>query len=195
MLLQAKSDVSDVQRRIANGEDSQKLRDMLKGMTKRIAGYEKELAAAAAERKAAETKVAEDNAKKAAGGGEARRAEKRPPKKERAPLPDDLELPCCDCNNSFTFTGKDQLFFQKQGWPAPPRCFDCREAKKSAKPKGITITCGQCSKGFFFSEAKARVFEEKKYPQPKWCVTCRADRKADYAKKSEAGSQKSKGSA
>jgi hypothetical protein len=188
LLLQAKSDFSDIQRRMANGEDTPKIRDLFKGMAKRITGYEKEIADAQAKSKVAE----ESKAKKAAGesgSGYRRNQEERPPKNERSPLPDDLELPCSDCTNSFTFTGKDQLYFQRNNWNAPLRCADCRLAKqekKSAKPNGVTITCGKCSKGFFFSDAKARVFEEKNYPQPKWCTACRNERKATFAKSTKA---------
>ena len=186
LLLQAKSDFSDIQRRIANGDDTPKIRELLTGTKKRIAGYEKEIADAQI-KASAERKLAQESKDKKAAGGD--RRDERAPKKERSPLPDDLELPCSDCTNSFTFTGKDQLYFQRNNWNAPLRCTDCRLAKqekKSAKPNGVTITCGKCSKGFFFSDAKARVFEEKKFPQPKWCVTCRGERKAAFAKATEA---------
>jgi hypothetical protein len=177
LLLQAKSDFSDIQRRIANGDDTPKIHDLLTGMKKRIAGYEKEIADAQTQQKLAQ----ESKDKKAAGGD---RRDERAPKKERAALPDDLDLPCSDCTNSFTFTGKDQIYFQRNNWNAPLRCPDCRLAKqekKNAKPKGSTITCAKCSNGFFFSDAKAQVFKEKNYPNPKWCVSCRGERKAAFA--------------
>ncbi len=173
MLIQAKSDRDDCLHRLSVGEDSQKLRDLLAGATKRIAKLEKEIAQqeakAEAERKAAQEKAAEVKGKKAAGGGEYR---KQKPKGDRPALPEDFDLPCADCGGSFPFTGKDQVFFQKQGWSQPSRCADCREAKKSAKPTGTDLTCCDCESTFFFSDAKARIFEEKGWEQPKRCHDC-----------------------
>ena len=177
MLIQAQSDRDDALHRLSVGEDSQKLRDLLAGATKRISKLEKEIAheeaKALAEQKAAQEKAAAEKqnnskGKKAAGGGGDRRGDKA----ERAPLPEDLELPCVDCGSAFPFTGKDQVFFQKQGWSQPSRCADCREAKKTAKPTGTDLTCCDCENTFFFTDAKARVFEEKGWEQPKRCPSC-----------------------
>ena len=169
-IMWAESDRDDALHRLSVGEDSQKVKDLLANATKRITKFQKQLEAEAAkmdaERKAAQEKAAEDRGKKAAGGG------KQKPKGDRAPLPEDLELPCVDCGSAFTFTGKDQVFFQKQGWSQPSRCADCREAKKAAKPTGTELTCGDCKVVFFFSDGKARVFEEKGWEQPKRCHDC-----------------------
>ena len=181
-LLQAKSDRDDCLHRLSVGEDSPKLRELLAGVTKRIAKLEKEIAQeeakAIAERKAAQEKAdnAKDKGKKAAGGGGYERNQK--PKGDRPPLPEDQELPCVDCGSGFTFTGKDQVFFEKQGWSQPSRCSDCREAKKSAKPTGTDLTCGDCESTFFFSDAKARIFEEKGWEQPKRCHDCSVSHKS-----------------
>lgn len=176
MLLDAQSQRDDALHRMAVGEDSQRVKDLLAGANKRIVKLQKEIAKQEAEadakRKAEKEKAAEVNnkhAKKAAHGGD------RP---ERAPLPEDLEFPCVDCGSTFPFTGKDQVFFQKQGWTAPSRCADCREAKKSAKPTGTDLTCGDCKVVFFFSDGKARVFEEKGWEQPKRCHDCSVSHKS-----------------
>lgn len=170
MLLAAQDDRADALRRISVGEDTQKVRDLLAGATKRIAKLEKDIAQqeakAVADRKLAEEKAEANKGKKSAGV-------ERKPKQERPPLPEDVELPCTDCGSAFPFTGKDQVFFSKQGWAQPARCADCREAKKSAKPTGVTITCGDCSVQFLFTDAKARVFEEKGWAAPKRCRDCK----------------------
>jgi hypothetical protein len=170
-LMWAQDDRDDALRRISVGEDTQRVKDLLANANKRIAKLQKEMAEqeakAEAERKASEAKR-EANAKKSAGGGG---RGNRPPK-ERAPLPEDLELPCVDCGSAFPFTGKDQVFFTKQGWTQPSRCADCREAKKSAKPTGTELTCGDCKVVFLFSDGKARVFEEKGWDVPKRCHDC-----------------------
>ena len=177
MLLNAQDDRADALRRISVGEDTQKVRELLAGATKRIAKLEKEIAQqeakAEADRKASQAKAeatAERNAKGKKSAGGAGRGDR--PRQERAPLPEDLELPCVDCGSAFPFTGKDQVFFSKQGWSQPSRCADCREAKKSAKPTGVTIKCADCPTEFFFTDAKARVFEEKGWDVPKRCHDC-----------------------
>jgi len=173
MLLAAQDDRADALRRISVGEDTQKVKDLLAGANKRIAKIEKDIATqeakALADREAAEAKRQATNAKKSAGGAG---RNDRPPKKERDPLPEDIELPCADCGGAFSFTGKDQLFFTKQGWTQPSRCADCREAKKSAKPTGTQLDCGDCKVKFFFSDAKSRIFEEKGWVAPKRCRDC-----------------------
>jgi hypothetical protein len=167
LILQAKSDRDDVLHRISVGEDTPRVRDLLAGATKRLKKLENDLEAekakAQSQRMAAQEK-ADHKTKKAAGGGEQR--------KPNPPLPEDFDLPCVDCGGSFPFSGKDQVFFQKQGWSEPSRCSDCREAKKSAKPAGKELTCGGCKVIFLFSDGKARVFEEKGWAEPKRCRDC-----------------------
>ena len=167
LILQAKSDRDDVLHRISVGEDTPRVRDLLAGATKRLKKLENDLEAekakAQTKRQAAQEK-ADQKSMKAAGGGEQR--------KPNPPLPEDFDLPCVDCGGSFPFSGKDQVFFQKQGWSEPSRCSDCREAKKSAKPAGKELTCGGCKVIFLFSDGKARVFEEKGWAEPKRCRDC-----------------------
>lgn len=168
----AQSDREDALHRLSVGEDTQKVRDLLANATKRITKLQKQLEAETAkqdaERKEAAAK-AEEKGKKAAGGGGYRNQK---PKSDRPALPEDVDLTCCDCASAFPFTGKDQVFFQKQGWEQPLRCADCREAKKTAKPTGTDLTCCDCEGSFFFSDAKARVFEERGWEQPKRCHDC-----------------------
>jgi hypothetical protein len=187
-LMWAQSDRDDALRRISAGEDSQKVKDLLAGANKRIVKIQKEM-------EKEETEAQAKRQAEAAKKPKAARADERP-KKERPGLPADQELPCVDCASSFTFTGKDQLFFQKQGWTQPTRCADCREAKKSAKPSGKELDCGVCKVKFFFSDGKARVFEEKGWAAPKRCRDClRAKHEKKDVASVKSGSQKAAGNA
>src|ERR1051325_10105770 len=44
----------------------------------------------------------------------------------------DKTLTCVDCGAQFTFTARDQAFYQERGYSAPRRCRDCRDKRKSA---------------------------------------------------------------
>jgi hypothetical protein len=175
-LLQARDDRDDALRRISIGEDTQKVRDLLAGANKRITKLEAqmktEVAAAEAKRQAAADKAAKDNDKR----GPRQDGGKRKPSGDRPPLPEDQDVSCQDCSNCFSFSGKDQVFYAKNGWNPPVRCADCREAKKNAKPSGTSIPCVDCKTEFFFTAAKARVFETKGWAAPKRCNGCRAKR-------------------
>lgn len=182
MLLAAQDERDECLHRLSVGEDSQKLRDLLAGATKRIAKLEKEIAQqeakADAERKAAQQKADDAKAKKASGGGGQRKEKGKKESGDRPPLPDDFDLSCTDCGCSFAFTGKDQVFFQKQGWSQPSRCADCREAKKNVKPSGKELSCADCKVVFLFTDGKARVFEEKGWAEPKRCHDCSVTHKS-----------------
>lgn len=171
-LLQTKSDLNDLQRRISVGEDTPKLRSLVNGMKKKIEQLEKQLQG----EKAVVPKVA-----KGPAGPPRGRYEDNKPKKALPPLPADMDLTCCDCTNCFVFSGKDQVFFKKMTWKDPSRCPDCREARKNKKPAGKSITCGDCGTEFFFSEGKQKQFAEKKWDEPKWCQPCKVSRKAKWA--------------
>ncbi len=171
-LLQAKSDLADLQRRISVGDDTPKVRSLVNGVKKQIAILEKRYADEQASQKqkaAAEVKPQRREAPR-------KEREERPKK----PLFEDMDLTCCDCTNCFVFTGKDQAFFTKNDWKAPTRCPECREARKNKKPAGKTIVCGECGVGFFFSEAKQKKFAEMKWEDPKWCHPCKIARKAKW---------------
>ena len=173
-LLQARSDRDDALHRMSVGEDTPRVKQLLASANKRIATLEKQMATenAAAKQRAADTaaKTAHDAAKKNNRNGGQRND--RAPRGDRPPLPEDMELSCCDCSNPFTFSGKDQLFFTKNNYSAPVRCPDCRELKKNAKPSGTDLACSDCDNTFFFSDAKARVFEENAWETPKRCSDC-----------------------
>lgn len=196
ILLQAQSERDDVLRRISLGDDTKAVKNLLTGITKRIAGLqtqmETERSKAIELKKIAQAK--QEKANEETKGGP-RRFPPRGPRTERPPLPEDLEIPCSDCTNVFTFTGKDQIFFQKQGWEQPCRCSDCKanrqaafEAKKKMKPTGKSIVCEGCKCEIFFSDAKAHLFQEKGWAEPKRCSQCKANRQAAYeAKKAATG--------
>ena len=176
LLLQAQSDHSDVLRRLATGEDSVALKNLLAGIGKRIEKFQKTLDAELAQAKA-KAAPAPPSAPKQNSVEMPRHAKGPLP-----PLPTDVHLPCTDCTNTFVWSGKDQLFFQKQGWGhAPARCSECREEhkqKKSAKPAGATMTCCDCKAEFFFSEDKQRLFAQKGYDAPKRCGPCAKEQKS-----------------
>lgn len=44
--------------------------------------------------------------------------------------PNDMELQCQDCGNSFVWTENDQQFYKEKGYTQPKRCKPCREKKK-----------------------------------------------------------------
>ena len=49
----------------------------------------------------------------------------------------DKLVTCVDCGAQFTFTARDQAFYQERGYQAPRRCKTCRDKRKSgALPTG-----------------------------------------------------------
>ncbi len=44
--------------------------------------------------------------------------------------PANRTLCCTDCGKNFTFSGKDQLYFERKGYCPPKRCKKCRELNK-----------------------------------------------------------------
>ena len=181
LLLQAQSDHNDCLRRISVGEDTPNLQKMLRTTANRITDFQKQLADE-------EKKVKEKQAQKQKTAP-ATAAAPEAPKKPYTPrntFPSDINLNCCDCSFSFVFTGKEQLFYKRNGYAEPVRCADCREEKKKNRPAGKAIQCGDCEKPFFFSSEKKKEFEERKWPEPKFCYDCRGARKTAYANKKAA---------
>lgn len=43
---------------------------------------------------------------------------------------EDIELECSECGEPFTFTAKDQKFYEEKDFVKPKRCRDCRAKKK-----------------------------------------------------------------
>jgi len=68
----------------------------------------------------------------------------------------DKTLTCSDCGTAFTFSVKDQEFFQTKGYTnEPKRCPDCRQTRKverngsgsyGAPRQMFPATCAQCGK-------------------------------------------------
>lgn len=49
----------------------------------------------------------------------------------------DKLVTCVDCGAQFTFSARDQAFYQERGYQAPRRCKSCRDKRKSgALPQG-----------------------------------------------------------
>lgn len=170
-ILQLRSERDDLLRRISVGEDTPRVKQLLSQTNNNIARFEKQW----------DSEMADAHAKKAAA--DAKKARDSPANsKPRDPLPSDVDLSCVDCSSTFTFTGKDQLFFTKNNYKPPTRCSSCRDAKKNAKPAGVQINCSGCKTDFFFSDAKAAIFEEKGWAIPKWCSSCKAAKNAKSSK-------------
>ena len=48
---------------------------------------------------------------------------------------EDTKLKCQDCGNEFTFTVKEQKFYEEKGFVPPKRCKFCRHARTLAQDK------------------------------------------------------------
>ena len=73
---------------------------------------------------------------------------------------EDKSLSCADCGASFTFTSREQEFYQTKGYTnEPKRCPTCRQARKSTRSSGggggyggggqrqmYPTVCAQCGK-------------------------------------------------
>lgn len=161
-ILQLRSDRDDLLRRISVGEDTPRVKQLLFRTKSTIASLEKQY----------NEELANDKAKKTVQKPRAPTSEV----KSRDPLPSDMDLSCVDCASTFSFTGKDQVFYTKNNYKTPIRCTMCRDVKKNTKPEGNNIQCCGCKKDFFFSEAKAAIFEEKGWAAPKWCSPCKTEK-------------------
>jgi hypothetical protein len=42
----------------------------------------------------------------------------------------DLDIQCLDCGDTFTWTEKEQRFYQEKGFTEPKRCRACRTVRK-----------------------------------------------------------------
>ncbi len=68
----------------------------------------------------------------------------------------DKSLQCSECGATFTFTAKDQEFFQSKGFTnEPKRCPECRQSRRSERSGNSSFgaprqmfpaTCSQCGK-------------------------------------------------
>ncbi len=70
----------------------------------------------------------------------------------------DKSIQCSDCGATFTFSAKDQEFFQEKGFTnEPKRCPTCRQSRKAERGGGsaggygaprqtFPATCSECGK-------------------------------------------------
>ena len=67
----------------------------------------------------------------------------------------DKSIQCSDCGTTFTFSAKDQEFFQQKGFTnEPKRCPTCRQSRKAERGGGTAnyggprqtfpATCSEC---------------------------------------------------
>ncbi|MBI4812243.1 zinc-ribbon domain containing protein [Candidatus Falkowbacteria bacterium] len=88
----------------------------------------------------------------------------------------DIQLTCRDCGKPFTFTERDQAFYQEKGWEnQPTRCRDCARAKRQNMqgPRQMyPAVCAVCGKD-------TEVPFQPKGDRPVKCLDCfRADKAA-----------------
>lgn len=94
----------------------------------------------------------------------------------------DKTLECVDCGNSFTFTAREQEFFQSKGYTnEPKRCPACRQTRRAqrlgtdnteGKPRRqmFSAVCAGCGK-------EAEVPFEPREGRPVYCSDCYAKTK------------------
>lgn len=46
--------------------------------------------------------------------------------------PDSLNFNCIDCNASFEWTGREQVYYKANNLVVPKRCYKCRAIKRAA---------------------------------------------------------------
>lgn len=47
----------------------------------------------------------------------------------------DKTIVCKDCGKEFTFTVREQEFYNEKGFSEPQRCKECRDARKAERSK------------------------------------------------------------
>jgi len=89
----------------------------------------------------------------------------------------DKTLQCSDCGNNFTFSAKEQEFFQSKGYTnEPKRCPECRQAKKlerqgssgydsGPRRQMFPVVCAECGK-------ETEVPFEPREDRPVYCSDC-----------------------
>jgi CxxC-x17-CxxC domain-containing protein len=97
-------------------------------------------------------------------------------------MPEDLQLTCSDCAQTFTFTSDDQQFFRERGYSTPKRCKPCRQAKKNesgggggggyqrSASQGTSVICAGCGQ-------QTTVPFEPRGDRPVYCQNCFQARK------------------
>jgi len=85
----------------------------------------------------------------------------------------DKTIQCADCGTSFTFTAREQEFFQQKGYVnEPKRCPTCRQSRRSQRtgtssaPRQMyAAVCAQCGKD-------TEVPFEPRNGRPVYCSDC-----------------------
>ena len=85
----------------------------------------------------------------------------------------DKTIQCADCGASFTFTAREQEFFQSKGYVnEPKRCPTCRQSRRSQRGGGsqsprqmYPAVCAQCGK-------ETEVPFEPRNGRPVYCSDC-----------------------
>ena len=86
----------------------------------------------------------------------------------------DKTIQCADCGSSFTFTAREQEFFQSKGYVnEPKRCPTCRQSRRSQRGGGggsgsrqmYPAVCAQCGK-------ETEVPFEPRNGRPVYCSDC-----------------------
>jgi len=89
----------------------------------------------------------------------------------------DKTLECSDCGSTFTFTAKEQEFFQLKGYTnEPKRCPECRQARKTERQGSggydyrpqrqmFPVVCAECGK-------ETEVPFEPREDRPVYCSDC-----------------------
>ena len=91
----------------------------------------------------------------------------------------DRTIQCADCGTSFTFTAREQEFFQSKGYVnEPKRCPTCRQSRRSQRtgnsssPRQLyPAVCAQCGK-------ETEVPFEPRNGRPVYCSDCYSKTKA-----------------
>jgi len=92
----------------------------------------------------------------------------------------DKTIQCADCGASFTFTAREQEFFQQKGYVnEPKRCPTCRQSRRSQRtgsssgPRQMyAAVCAQCGKD-------TEVPFEPRNGRPVYCSDCYSKTKAN----------------
>lgn len=94
----------------------------------------------------------------------------------------DKAIQCADCGQSFTFTAREQEFFQSKGYVnEPKRCPTCRQSRRTQRGGGgasqgprqmYPAVCAQCGK-------ETEVPFEPRNGRPVYCSDCYSKSRAN----------------
>src|SRR6266446_1278931 len=89
----------------------------------------------------------------------------------------DQPLHCRDCNQPFTFTVGEQMFYVSKNIINPPsRCATCRAGDKGRVDQ--FYPCVDCGQTFVFSKGEQKFYKERSMTPPTRCQACRERKKA-----------------